>query len=128
MAQIISMSLNNQILKDIDSIQHELGFSGRSEAIRAGIRTLLTEHKQKEKMNGIIEAALIVVHNEEESDEVSAIRHNYQHIIKTQIHNHLESHKCLEIFVLHGDAKKVKELLRAFEKNTKVELVKSIIV
>ena len=66
--------------------------------------------------------------DEEESDEVSAIRHNYQHIIKTQIHNHLESHKCLEIFVLHGDAKKVKELLRAFEKNTKVELVRSIIV
>ena len=33
---IVSISLNDEILKQIDALQKNLGFSGRSDAIRAG--------------------------------------------------------------------------------------------
>ncbi|MDQ3562119.1 MAG: ribbon-helix-helix domain-containing protein, partial [Thermoproteota archaeon] len=38
---IVSISLNSDILTEIDKLQKALGFSGRSEIVRAGIRNLL---------------------------------------------------------------------------------------
>jgi len=54
MAKIISISLNEEILKGIDKIQKELGFSGRSDVIRAGVRMLIADSKEKEKLSGRI--------------------------------------------------------------------------
>ena len=34
---VISISLNEQNVKDLDAIQKELGFSGRSEAVRTAL-------------------------------------------------------------------------------------------
>ncbi len=45
---IVSISLNDEILKQIDNLQSSMGFSGRSDAIRAGIRALfLKRNKNK---------------------------------------------------------------------------------
>ena len=44
---IISISLNDEILSEIDKIQKSMGFSGKSEIIRAGIRIYFQKKKQK---------------------------------------------------------------------------------
>ena len=44
---IVSISLNQEILSELDKLQKTMGFSGRSEAIRAGIRTFVSEEKQR---------------------------------------------------------------------------------
>ena len=62
---IVSISLNDEILKQIDTLQKNLGFSGRSDAIRAGIRSFVSEEKQKENLSGNVNAILLVVHNDE---------------------------------------------------------------
>jgi CopG family nickel-responsive transcriptional regulator len=36
---IVSIPLNKEILQQIDKLQNALGFSGRSEIVRAGIRS-----------------------------------------------------------------------------------------
>ena len=48
--QLVSISLTAEILKEIDNLQKTLGFSGRSDAIRAGIRSFVSEEKQKENL------------------------------------------------------------------------------
>jgi CopG family nickel-responsive transcriptional regulator len=48
---IISVSVSEKILEDLDRIQRDIGFSGRSEAIRAGIRLLLSDAAEKNKRN-----------------------------------------------------------------------------
>jgi CopG family transcriptional regulator, nickel-responsive regulator len=40
---IVSISLNEDIIAEMDKIQKSLGFSGRSELIRASIRSLFAE-------------------------------------------------------------------------------------
>lgn len=127
MAQIISMSLNDKILKDIDKLQKEMGFSGRSETIRAGLRMLIADKKEKSKLRGIIDAVLLVIHEDRNSEEVSFLRHRHEGLIKTQVHNHLESHKCLEIFILKGDAENIKKLAEGFLANRKIDFVKLIV-
>ncbi len=126
MSQIISMSLNDKILKDIDRLQKEMGFSGRSETIRAGLRMLIADKKEKSRLRGTADAVLLVIHEDRISGEVSELRHKHEDLVKTQVHNHLESHKCLEIFILKGDAENIKKLAEGFQTNGKIDYVKLI--
>ncbi len=124
---IISISLNEKILEEIDRIQKELGFSGRSEVIRAGTRMLIADNKEKEKLVGRINSILLLIHNQKVEDTVTEIKHRFEDITKTQIHSNLRENKCLEIFVLDGDAERIKEIARLFQASGKMEYVKLIV-
>ncbi len=124
---IISISLNDTILNEIDKIQHEHGYSGRSEVIRAGTRLLISEHKDTANLSGEINSILLVIHSHDSENTVSEIKHDFKDITKTQIHSHFEKEKCLEIFVLQGNAEKIKEMHRLFKINKKMDVVKLIV-
>ena len=124
---IISISLNENILKDIEKIQNEHGYSGRSEVIRAGVRLLISESKDTERLFGEINSILLVIHHHDSENPVSDIKHNFKDITKTQIHSHFEKERCLEIFVLQGKAERIKEMHRLFKTNKKMDIVKLIV-
>ncbi|HID20642.1 MAG TPA: CopG family ribbon-helix-helix protein [Methanophagales archaeon] len=124
---VISISLTEEILNEIDRIQKELGFSGRSEVIRAGARILLADNKEKEKLEGLLNSVLLLIHSQKVEDTVTAIKHDFEDIISTQIHNHLREDKCLEVFILEGDAARIKDLVRLFQTTRKMDYVKLIV-
>ena len=124
---IISVSLNDTILKEMKRIQEEQGYSGRSEVIRAGTRLLISEFKNTEKLSGKINSILLVIHNHDAENMVSEIKHKYEDVTTTQIHSHLKNNKCLEIFVLEGESDRIKEMLNQFQTNKKMDLVKLIV-
>jgi CopG family nickel-responsive transcriptional regulator len=124
---IISVSLNDNILRDIEKIQDDHGYSGRSEVIRAGVRLLISESKDTEKLFGELNSILLVIHHHDSESAVSDIKHNFKDITKTQLHSHFEKEKCLEIFVLQGKSEKIKEMHRLFNTNKKMDIVKLIV-
>ena len=124
---IISMSLDEKTLSELDSLQHELGFFGRSETIRAGIKMLISEKRQHAKLSGKMKCVLFLVHNENAENQVAQLKHEFENIIPTQIHSHLKDGKCLEIFMLDGDASQIKELVRMAQTNRKIEHAKLIV-
>jgi CopG family nickel-responsive transcriptional regulator len=124
---IISISLTDEILNEIDRLQKELGFSGRSEVMRAGARMLLADNKEKEDLEGRLNSVLLLIHTQKVEDVVTELKHEFEDIISTQIHNHLREDKCLEVFILEGDAARIKQLLRLFQTSGKMDYVKLII-
>ncbi|MEM3654134.1 MAG: CopG family ribbon-helix-helix protein [Candidatus Bathyarchaeia archaeon] len=127
MAKIISVSLNEEILKEIDEVKKELGFSGRSEVIRAGARMLIADNKEREKLVGKLNPILLLIHSQKAEDIVTKIKHEFEDITKTQIHSHLKEDKCLEIFILDGDAERIKQFANLFQTSRKIEYVKLIV-
>ena len=127
MPRIISVSLSENLLEEVSRIQREMGFSGRSEVIRAGLRRLIAEHRKLERMRGRINSILLVVHEREDEDVVNRIKHEFDDIINTQLHSHLKRNKCLEIFILDGDAERTREIVECFETCGKMEYVNLII-
>ena len=123
---IVSISLTEEILKEIDSIQKNLGFSGRSDAIRAGIRSFVSEEKQKENLSGNVNAILLVVHNEEYDNQVNGIKHSYEDLITTHLHSKIEGDKCMELFMLKGEANSVSDITKDFQINKKMDTVKLV--
>jgi len=125
---IISISLNEKLLEEIDKLKDEIGYSGRSDVIRASARMLISDSKEREDLNGDINSILVLIHNQEVEDKVTEIKHDFEDIINTQIHSHLKGHKCMEIFILEGNAERIKEISTKFQINRKIDYVKLIVV
>ncbi|MEP0824457.1 MAG: CopG family ribbon-helix-helix protein [Nitrososphaera sp.] len=123
---IVSVSLNDEILREIDKLQKALGFSGRSEIVRAGIRSLLAEERDRQNLSGRIFAVLLVIHDEKSDDQVTEMGHDYDKVISTHIHNKIGGDKCLEIFLLKGDAEEITDMTKKFQSNKKTDYVKLI--
>jgi CopG family nickel-responsive transcriptional regulator len=124
---IISISVNGGLLEELDRLQRALGFSGRSEVLRAGARMLIADNREKEQLEGTLNAVLLLIHAQKAEDTVTEIKHDFEDISSTQLHNHLRGDKSLELFILEGDAARIKELVRAFQASGKMDYVKLIV-
>ena len=63
-----------------------------------------------------INAILLVVHNDEYDDQVNGIKHSFEDLITTHMHSKIEGEKCMELFMLKGDANSVSSITRDFSK------------
>ena len=125
---IISISLSEKLLEEIDQLKDELGFSGRSEVIRTSTRMLIADNQEKKALKGILNSVLILIHDQKAEDKVTEIKHDFEDVIKTQIHSHLKDDKCLEIFIMEGDAQRMNTLRKLFQASRKMDYVKMISV
>tara|TARA_B100001105_G_scaffold90577_1_gene72099 strand:+ start:45 stop:452 length:408 start_codon:yes stop_codon:yes gene_type:complete len=123
---IVSISLTDEILREIDKLQKTMGFSGRSDAIRASIRSFVSEEKQKAELLGDINAILLVVHNDDYDNEVTEIKHSYEDLITTHLHSKIDGEKCMELFMLNGNAEKVSMVTKKFQINKKMDTIKLV--
>ncbi|GAB6056176.1 CopG family ribbon-helix-helix protein [Methanobacterium alkalithermotolerans] len=124
---IISISLNDKLLAEIDALKDEMGFSGRSDVIRAAARVLIDENKTEDNIKGKVNALLFLIHSQKVEGAVTTIKHDFEDIINTQIHSHLKEENCLEIFILEGETSRIKGLTRKFRNCGKMEHLKLIV-
>ena len=122
------MSLNENILDEIDKFQRSLGFSGRSEVVRAGIRNLLSEERRRQDLTGLVHALFLAIHDEKSDDQVTEMRHTYDKLIITHLHSKIDGDRCLEIFLLKGDANEIREMTKMFQSNKRMDSVKLIVI
>ncbi len=122
----MSVSLNDEIMNEMEKLQKLLGFSGRSEIVRAGIRNMLSEEKQRNDLTGMLHSLLLVIHDEKSDDEISNMRHSYDKLINTHLHSKIDRDRCLEIFLLRGEAEEIRRMTREFQANKRMDNVKLI--
>ena len=125
---IVSVSLNKNILAEMDKIQESHGFSGRSELIRAGIRSLLSDDRKRNEMKEYIRALFLAIHDEKSDQQVTELRHAFDKLINTHLHSKVERDKCLEIFLLKGDSINVNEMAKQFQSIRNMEKVELVVV
>lgn len=123
---VVSISLTDRNIEILEKLKETLGLAGRSEAIRVCLRSAETEARERERLMGHVEGVLIIVHDSHSSPRLDDARHEFQELITTQIHSHLSNHKCLEVFIIRGDADNVKEMLSGFQGDDKLEYVKFV--
>jgi CopG family nickel-responsive transcriptional regulator len=123
---VISISLNEQNVKDLDAIQKELGFSGRSEAVRTALRMLVAERNERKKMVGHVDGALIIVTEMGSSEFIDEIYHKNQEMIKTHIHNHVGGDRCMNLLMIEGESSRVNKILDELERLEGVSYLKFI--
>lgn len=105
------VSLENNLLKSLDLLMRQKGYTNRSEYIRDLVRNDLV---QKAWASGSeVAGAIILVydhHQRELATVLTDIQHDYHELIVSGQHIHLDHHNCLEIIAVKGQPKKIEEL------------------
>jgi CopG family transcriptional regulator, nickel-responsive regulator len=114
------------MLKEMDEVQKDSGFTGRSELVRAAIRMMLEDSRERALAVGEMNGLLIVTHEEEYEAPVTKLQHQYEDIIATHVHNKTKTSMCIELFILQGDSKKVNAMTKAFQAEDKMKSTKLI--
>jgi CopG family nickel-responsive transcriptional regulator len=123
---VVSLSFPESMLKEMDEIQKNSGFTGRSELVRAAIRMLLEDSREKATAAGDMNGLLIVTHDEEEEAPVTKLKHQFEDIITTHVHNKTKTTMCIEVFVVQGDAKKINAMSKSFQAEDKMKSSKFV--
>ena len=109
-------------------IQESQGYAGRSDVVRAAIRLLLSDYREKASLAGRVTAILVVTHDESNEEPITRLKHTYDDIVRTHIHNKMGHSNCFELFLLEGEGKKVASMTSAFQKERKLRSVKLLVI
>lgn len=105
------VSLDSDLLASFDEICEARGYTNRSEAIRDLIRAAFIEDKWDEETSACGILTLVYDHHRNDlARRLIAIQHDYHDAIITTMHFHMDHHNCLEILVLKGEPKTLREL------------------
>lgn len=121
--EIISLSVDEETIENIEEIQQKSAFNGRSELLRKAIENLHQEVSDKDRLEGHLNAVIVSRHLHEEEQGIAEISHRHDSVITTQLHSKLDNQKCLEIFHTDGPAKKVIEFFNDLEGSKHTESV-----
>jgi len=125
---IVSLSFPETMIMEMDRIQKTGGFAGRSELVRAAIRLLIEDTKEKETLSGHMDAVVIVTHDESNEAPVTRLKHEFEEIVRTHIHNKISQNNCVEVFLLEGEGKNIVSMVREFQKEDKLKSVKLVVI
>lgn len=111
MMRRFGVSLEDDLLKELDGLVKRHRLPNRSQAIRFLIRKNLVQEQweENEEVSGCV--ALVYDHHKRDLLNKSvSIQHKSQHFILSTQHIHLDHSNCLEIVALKGRAKLLREL------------------
>ena len=118
MSEIIrfGVSLERTLLQRFDRLIRGRKYTNRSEALRDLIRKELVEIEWKEDRE--VAGAITYVydhHRRELLNRLTDLQHDYQQIIISTQHIHLDHDHCLEIVAVRGRAKSIRQLADALK-------------
>jgi CopG family transcriptional regulator, nickel-responsive regulator len=105
------VSLDEDLLKELDGFVIENSLPSRSQAIRHLIEKNLVEKKWQ--CNQIVAGAIVLLYDHHKNDitaKSNEIQHEYYDVILSSQHFHLNHDNCLEIVAVKGIAKRLTEL------------------
>ena len=123
---VISVSLSEENVADLDRIQGTYGLGGRSEAVRAAIASAMSEIQDMENLEGLVEGVLITINRVHPDPWMSVIQAKHTGAIKTQLHSHLKNHKCLEVMIISCEASELQDMLREIEAAGKADYIRFV--
>jgi CopG family transcriptional regulator, nickel-responsive regulator len=120
---VVSVSIPDSLLDQADTFLNERGFAGRSELIRAALRDFL--HQETPTATGTTSATVTLLYPHGSERKIGEIRHDYTDIIQSLMHGHAED-ACVELFLLKGDAQRLRAFTDALRASRDSLLVQAV--
>jgi CopG family transcriptional regulator, nickel-responsive regulator len=107
-----SVSLDRQLLRELDRMCREKGYDNRSLAIADMVRAHLVEHRQQVTDADIAGSITLVYdhHRHHLQDLLTDLQHEHRDVIICAMHCHLDHDNCLEVLAVRGRPAAIKKL------------------
>jgi CopG family transcriptional regulator, nickel-responsive regulator len=99
------VSIEKELLEELDNYAAENQFANRSQAIRHLINNNIVASKWN--CNNMVAGSITLVYDHDKRDLVNrlmSLQHDYHDVILSTQHFHLDSHLCMEIIAVKGMA------------------------
>ncbi len=107
------VSIGSRLLGRFDTLIDEKGYTNRSEAIRDLIRDKLVESdwlNRDEERESIGTITIIYDHHTREiGDRLTDLEHDHHDLVISNMHVHLTHDSCLEVIVVKGSGKVIRQ-------------------
>lgn len=120
--QRITISIDDDLLQELDGFVTGRGYASRSEALRDVVRDFLAARAISENDENCV-ATISYVYDHERRDlarRLTQLHHDHHHLSLATLHVHLDHHDCLEVGILRGRASAVRSLADAVTSQTGV--------
>lgn len=105
------VSIEEDLLEQFDRLITKRGYQNRSEALRDLIRESLIEDQSEE--NGMVVGTLTMIYDHHKpnlSEKLTSVQHHAHDNVLAATHVHLDHDNCLEVIILKGPAKEIRQL------------------
>jgi len=109
--QRVTVTLDDDLMAELDAIMRERGYATRSEAIRDLTRAGLSRARIETTPDAPCVAAMVYTydhHAREASHKLTAAHHDHHALTVSALHVHLDHDQCLEVSVLKGSVAEVR--------------------
>lgn len=121
---VVSVSLPDALVAQVDAFLRERGYAGRSELVRAALRDFLAREAAPPG-SGSRTATLTLLYPEGQERKVGEIRHDFSDIVRSMMHGHTQG-ACVEVFVLEGSARRILQFADALRASKETRLVQTV--
>jgi CopG family nickel-responsive transcriptional regulator len=106
------VSIDSQLIRKFDALINKKGYPTRSEAIRDMIRDYLVEQEWEAGDQDTVGTITIVYnhHTRELEHALTDMQHKSFHQIISALHVHLDAHNCLEVLVVKGKSRDIRQI------------------
>ena len=108
--QRVTLSLDDDLLADVDALIQARGYQNRSEAVRDLVRAGLQDAAASSSTGPCIAALFYIYDHEarELSRRLTRTFHDHHDLSLTSLHVHLDHGSCLEVSLLKGETQNVR--------------------
>jgi CopG family transcriptional regulator, nickel-responsive regulator len=122
---VISLSIPDSLINQIDQNMKEKGFASRSEIARQALRLYLTEDLKIEDVEGEAVATITLIYNENaDRRRLLETQHVYNGLVSTFLHTHIHHGFCLEVIILKGQALLIRKFVDRLRQNQEITKIK----
>ncbi len=126
---IISLSIPDALLNQVDATIANRGFASRSEITRQALRLFLKEDINLENLEGEIVATATLIYKEKaDRERLLNAQHVYSGLVSTFLHAHIHEGYCLEVIILRGQAKIIRKFIDTLRTNEQITKINSTVL
>jgi CopG family nickel-responsive transcriptional regulator len=109
-------------LKELDSILGKEHTATRSEIVRQAVRDYILEYHTLDNIKGDVTATITVLYEKTaKNEELFQLQHEFSDMITAYLHSHLTEENCLEVLIVKGSSKRLKNLVDGLKANKPVK-------
>ncbi|MGD6808456.1 MAG: CopG family ribbon-helix-helix protein [Candidatus Bathyarchaeia archaeon] len=126
---IISLSIPDKLITQIDQTMKEKGFASRSEIARQALRLYLTEDLKIEDINGEAVATVTLIYKENaDRRRLLETQHLHSGLVSTFLHTHIHEGFCMEVIILKGQAALIRKFIDNLRQNEQIMQIKVSVI